>query len=71
MRAPRNFDDLKQQISRRFGELSGRLQQIAEFALRHPNELALGTVATVATNAGVQPSSIIIQHHPLREFLRL
>jgi DNA-binding MurR/RpiR family transcriptional regulator len=59
MRAPRTFDDLKQQISRRFGELSGRLQQIAEFALRHPNELALGTVATVATNAGVQPSSII------------
>ncbi len=59
MRAPRTFDDLKSQISRRFGELSGRLQQIAEFALRHPNELALGTVATVATNAGVQPSSII------------
>ncbi len=56
---PASFDDLKQLISSRYGELSGRLQQIAEFALEHPNEMALGTVAAVATRAGVQPSAIV------------
>ena len=56
---PTSFDDLKQLISSRYGELSGRLQQIAEFALEHPNDMALGTVAAVATRAGVQPSAIV------------
>jgi DNA-binding MurR/RpiR family transcriptional regulator len=56
---PTSFDDLKQLISSRYGELSGRLRQIAEFALEHPNDMALGTVATVATRAGVQPSAIV------------
>jgi DNA-binding MurR/RpiR family transcriptional regulator len=59
MRAPRNFDDLKEQISRRYAELPGRLRQIAEFALHHPNDMAFGTVAAIAERAGVQPSSII------------
>jgi DNA-binding MurR/RpiR family transcriptional regulator len=56
---PKSFDDLKQLISSRYGELSGRLQQIAEFALEHPNDMALGTVAVVAARAGVQPSAIM------------
>jgi DNA-binding MurR/RpiR family transcriptional regulator len=57
--APASFDDLKQLISHRYGELSDRLRQIAEFALEHPNDMALGTVAAVATRAGVQPSAIV------------
>lgn len=56
---PSSFDDLKQRIGSRYGELSGRLRQIAEFALEHPNDMALGTVATVAAQAGVQPSAIV------------
>jgi DNA-binding MurR/RpiR family transcriptional regulator len=59
MRTPRSFDDLKEQISRRYAELPGRLRQIAEFALHHPNDMAFGTVAAIADRAGVQPSSII------------
>jgi DNA-binding MurR/RpiR family transcriptional regulator len=59
MRSPRSFDDLKEQISRRYAELPGRLRQIAEFALHHPNDMAFGTVAAIADRAGVQPSSII------------
>ena len=59
MRAPRTFDDLAIAISRRYAELPGRLRQIAEFALQHPNEMALGTVAAIAERAGVQPSSIM------------
>jgi len=56
---PSSFDELKQLIGSRYGELSGRLQQIAEFALEHPNDMALGTVAAVASRAGVQPSAIM------------
>ena len=57
--SPASFDELKQLISSRYGELSSRLRQIAEFALEHPNDMALGTVAAVAARAGVQPSAII------------
>jgi DNA-binding MurR/RpiR family transcriptional regulator len=59
MRSPKSFEDLKEQISRRYAELPGRLRQIAEFALHHPNDMAFGTVAAIADRAGVQPSSII------------
>lgn len=59
LRPAKSFDELKESISERYGQLSGRLRQIAEFALQHPNELALGTVATVSTSAGVQPSAVI------------
>jgi DNA-binding MurR/RpiR family transcriptional regulator len=56
---PTSFEELKQLIGSRYGELSGRLQQIAEFVLEHPNDMALGTVAAVAARAGVQPSAIV------------
>jgi len=59
MRAPKSFDELRDRIAERHGRLAGRLRQIAEFALQHPNELALGTVATVSARAGVQPSAVI------------
>jgi DNA-binding MurR/RpiR family transcriptional regulator len=59
MQAPRTFDELKGRIARQYEALSGRLRQIAEFALGHPNEMALGTVAAIADAAGVQPSSIV------------
>ena len=35
------------------------LRRIAEFALQHPNEMALDTVATLAGRAEVQPSAIV------------
>ena len=57
MRSPKSFEDLKEQISRRYAELPGRLRQIAEFALHHPNDMAFGTVAVIADRAGVQPST--------------
>ena len=59
MKAPRTYDDLRESISRRYAELPGRLRQIAEFALHHPNDMAFETVATISERAGVQPSSII------------
>lgn len=56
---PTTYDDLKALIAQRYDALSGRLQQIAEFALHHPNDMALGTVAAVAERAGVQPSAVM------------
>ncbi len=58
-RAPLTFDDLKTEIARRQVELPARLRQIAEFAVMHPNDMALGTVASIAGRARVQPSSIV------------
>lgn len=58
-RAPLTFDDLKTEIARRQVDLPARLRQIAEFAVMHPNDMALGTVASIAGRAHVQPSSIV------------
>ena len=36
-----------------------RLHQVADFALRHPEEMALGTAASIAARAQVQPSTVV------------
>jgi len=54
-----SYNALKDAISKAYPGLSNQLQQIARFALERPNDLALGTVASVAESAGVQPSSLI------------
>lgn len=55
----RSFDELKGEIARRHADLSGRLRQIAEYALQHPNEVALGTVSALSKKIGVQPSAMV------------
>jgi DNA-binding MurR/RpiR family transcriptional regulator len=39
--------------------LPRRLLQVADFALRHPEEMALGTAASIAARAQVQPSTVV------------
>ena len=41
------------------GQLPRRLLQVAEFALRHPEEMALGTAASIAARVQVQPSTMV------------
>ncbi|HEU4379166.1 MAG TPA: MurR/RpiR family transcriptional regulator [Hyphomicrobiaceae bacterium] len=53
------YEALRARIARRHPSFSDRLQVIAEFALDHPTEIALGTVAEVAQRAKVQPSAIV------------
>jgi DNA-binding MurR/RpiR family transcriptional regulator len=53
------YDTLRGEIARQHPRFSDRLRQIAEFALEHPTDMALGTVAEVARRAGVQPSAIV------------
>ena len=59
------YDELRSAIAQRHGALSGRLQQIAEFVLDHPTDVALGTVAEVAQRSGVPPSAIVRFAHAL------
>lgn len=57
--APRDFDGLKELLISRREALPRRLAQVAGFALEHPNEIAFGTVASIAAQAKVQPSTLI------------
>ena len=56
---PRDFPGLKNRIIARAGELPKRLTQVATYALEHPDEIAFGTVASIAVQASVQPSTLV------------
>jgi DNA-binding MurR/RpiR family transcriptional regulator len=56
---PRDYDALKQLLLARREDLPRRLVQVAAFALESPDEIAFGTVASVAAQADVQPSTLI------------
>jgi DNA-binding MurR/RpiR family transcriptional regulator len=53
------LDLLRADLAARRDRLSPRLRQIAEYALRNPNDMALETIAVLAERAGVPPSSLI------------
>jgi len=53
------FEELKTAISRQYPTLPKQLQRIARYALERPHSLALNTVAAIAEDAEVQPSSLI------------
>lgn len=50
---------LEQLIEQRFVTLSNRLQQVARYLLDHPDTVAFGTTATIATGAGVHASALV------------
>jgi DNA-binding MurR/RpiR family transcriptional regulator len=54
-----SYEELKELIGKAYPDMSKQLQRIARFALEQPNDLALGTVATVAEATEVQPSAMI------------
>jgi DNA-binding MurR/RpiR family transcriptional regulator len=56
---PRSFDQLKEMLLAKREELPRRLVQVAAFALENPDDIAFGTVASVAADAKVQPSTLI------------
>lgn len=56
---PRDFQSLKARILERGQSLPKRLTQVAGFALEHPDEIAFGTVASIAAAADVQPSTLV------------
>jgi len=56
---PRNLNELRSLIAQRRVKLPKRLLQAGEFALAHPQEIALNTAAEIATKAHVQPSTLV------------
>lgn len=56
---PQDFNELEARITAEYPSLSRRLQQTARFLLDHPQEVAFATVAKLAEQAGVTPSTLI------------
>jgi DNA-binding MurR/RpiR family transcriptional regulator len=56
---PEDFAALRKLIAQRRDSLPKRLSQIADFALRQPQDVALHTVAEIAAQAGVPPSAMV------------
>ena len=56
---PDSFEKLKETITNQYGSLSRRLQQVGEYALAHPDDIALETIVVIADRAKVPPSSLI------------
>ncbi len=56
---PADYEALRVRLAREHERLSPRLRQIAEFALAHPDEVALETVAGLAARIGVPPSALV------------
>ncbi|MBA2921257.1 SIS domain-containing protein [Sphingomonas sp. MAH-20] len=57
--APATAEQLRAEIVRRYESLSKRLQQIGRYILDEPNDIALETLAVIASRCGVQPSAIV------------
>lgn len=58
-RAPPDFKTLRDLLVAGETKLPKRLQQVAAFAVQNPDEIAFGTVASIAEFAGVQPSTLV------------
>jgi DNA-binding MurR/RpiR family transcriptional regulator len=56
---PRDLKSLRALIADRRPSLPKRLVQVTEFAAAQPEEIAFGTVATIAAKAHVQPSTLV------------
>ena len=56
---PATYEEMVHEISANYDRLSKRLKQIAGYALDHPNDFAIDTIAETARKAEVQPSSLI------------
>lgn len=56
---PRDFAALRTLIVERAGDFPRRLTQVATYALENPDEIAFGTVASIAQAADVQPSTLV------------
>lgn len=56
---PQDYTALEARITADYPSLSRRLQQTARFLLDHPQEVAFATVAKLAEQAGVTPSTLI------------
>jgi DNA-binding MurR/RpiR family transcriptional regulator len=56
---PETYEELRAVLSSGTVRLPKKLRQVAIYLWQHPSEVALGTVTTLARQAGVQPSTMV------------
>jgi len=56
--AVKEFTTFMAELTERKGQLSKRLQQVAQFFVNNPEDVAIYTIVELARQAGVQPSTI-------------
>jgi DNA-binding MurR/RpiR family transcriptional regulator len=56
---PSSYEELRAVLSSGTARLPKRLRQVANFLWQHPTAVALGTVTSVASEASVQPSTLV------------
>ncbi len=56
---PQTLTELKEAITEVHLSLSKRLRQIAQYLLDNPDKIAFGTVAVIAEDSGVHPSTLV------------
>ncbi len=56
---PRNASELRDLILERYDGFSRRLQQVGQYILDHPDDVALETLAVISERSGAQPSAIV------------
>ncbi|RWM08782.1 MurR/RpiR family transcriptional regulator [Mesorhizobium sp.] len=56
---PQTYEELRAVLSSGTVHFPKRLRQVAIFLWQHPSDVALGTIAQVADQAGVQPSTLV------------
>lgn len=54
-----DYELLREKIIAGRPQMPKRLAQVAEFSISHPDEVALGTVGSIAAKVGVQPSTLV------------
>lgn len=57
--APGSVEKLNEAITARYSQLSLRLQQVAQYVIDHPSDMAVETLAVIAERCHVQPSTIV------------
>ena len=56
---PPDYETLRRRIIAERAGMPKRLAQIAKYAVDHPDKIALGTVGSIASEVGVQPSTLV------------
>jgi DNA-binding MurR/RpiR family transcriptional regulator len=59
-----SYDDLRSRIADAQSSMPKRLAQAAAYVIGHPDDMALGTAASIAKAAEIQPSALVrLAHH--------
>ena len=56
---PQTYESLREAVLEEHRKLPKRIAQVATYAIDNPDEIAFGTVASIAASSGVPPSTLV------------